>query len=159
MKQYIKFLTTFMICLPLVTAAHAAIYQKQQDHALPTCDNQYLLHNVTAAVDQYNQQNPPANLYEKKQQLLLLKDFKGFSEVAADNFTSEENFNVSSKLVSLKINNKLINEDIRVCKSTSQGPAKDLFLIIYPKDYEILIDLVNFNPRKDNFLIKFSTRY
>jgi hypothetical protein len=145
-----------LLCAP---SAQATIYQKQLDHALPMCDNQYLLHNVTTAIEQYNQKNPPANLYEKKQQLLLLRDFKGFSEVSAGGFTSNENFDISSKLVSLKINNQLTNEDIRVCKSTSQGPAKNLFLIIYPQDYEILIDLVNFNTQEDNFLIKFSTRY
>lgn len=156
-----NFLTQLALALVFTfttsSTTFAAVYQSQDSTGLPTCDNAFLLDNVKAAIVDYYQQNPSKNDLERRQQLLMLRDISHFSQIPSANFSSEQDFNVASKIITLKINERIDADQIRLCKSQSSGLSQNIYLLIYYQDYEVLVDIVSFAPNHKNFVIKYST--
>ncbi len=113
---------------------------------LPTCGDEELKKLVLAKVSAYHKEHPVSSILEKRRQALLYKNLKQFTEVQTEGFTSKDDFNVANKLLMVKINNGLDNNELRLCKNSGQGIAEDIYLLIYPYAYDIRVSILNFVP-------------
>lgn len=124
--------------------------------ALPQCDNEPMIAKIIAKVNAYNKEHPVASIMEKRNQALMLKNLRHFTEADPANFTAEQNFNVANKILMTKINYGLDDSDLRLCKNAGRGKAADIYLLIYPMWGNVYVSIINFVPQtseKDDFFI------
>ena len=129
----------------------ASVYSEQDYFGLPTCNDPKMIEMVFNRIKEYQSTEKVENIVEKRHQILILKDVTSFHEEFASGFNSKNNFFVANKLIMLKINQGLTDNQIRVCQSSSQGLASQLYLIIYPENYEVRVDIMNYLPQDSDF--------
>jgi hypothetical protein len=115
--------------------------------ALPSCDDEKLLEEVSLLLQEYDEQNPAETLYAKRQRLLQLKYTQNYEEEQVAGFTSAQNSDVADKLLMTKINEGLDDDEIRLCKSkkVENSRFKQIYVIVYPgKEGAMHISILNF---------------
>ncbi len=125
---------------------------------LPSCNDKLLIELVESKAEQYYAQHPATTIMERRNQKLLLKYLSSYQEVSPKGFTSKQNYNVANHLLMTKINLGLNDDELRLCKNSGQGNASDIYLLIYPKQGEIQVSIINFIqnlPPKQEFLITY----
>lgn len=133
-----------------------AIYvDKTPKLKLPECNNEVLIKLVEAKVAEFYKSNPADSLLEKRRQALLLKNLRAYTEVSTEGFTSKQNYNVANHLLMTKINEGLDDDEIKLCKNAGLGNASDIYLLIYPQNFQIKISILNLlkNPQEEFFVI------
>ncbi|MCX4349680.1 MAG: hypothetical protein OSJ76_07860 [Alphaproteobacteria bacterium] len=137
--------------------ASAEIYAAEKQK-LPACADSRLKELVLAKVHEYHSEHPVSSILEKRRQALLYKNVQQFAEVSAEGFTSKQDFNVANKLLMVKINNGLDNQELRLCKNEGAGKAGEIYLLIYPYGFDIRVSILNFVPQvsgQDEFYINY----
>lgn len=133
-----------------------AIYvDKTPKLKLPECNNEVLIKLVEAKVAEFYKSHPADSLLEKRRQALLLKNLRAYTEVPTEGFTSKQNYNVANHLLMTKINEGLDDSKIKLCKNAGLGNASDIYLLIYPQNFQIKISILNLlkNPQEEFFVI------
>ncbi len=145
MRRFVVVLTA--VWLLFVRQAAAAAYLQEKPWELPSCHNPVLLQKVRETIKAYGLKNPPQNIIDRRKQTLLLKNLDGFVLVDNENFTSKDDFRTAGRLVTVKINNGLTDNDVKVCKSSSSGAGSNIYLLIYPYDEKAYtVEIINFVP-------------
>ena len=89
-------------------------------------------------------------------QKLILRNFHSFEAVDTSNFSPDDDLRVANKLVSIKINNGLTDDEIRLCRTQSDSKLPVVYLLIYPENFTYLVEVINFinyNPSYKDFLL------
>ena len=122
---------------------------------LPDCNDEVLIKSVAAKVAKFYAQHPADNILEKRRQALLLKNLRSFENVPTPGFTAKQNYNVANHLLMTKINQGLEDSEIRLCKNAGYGNASDIYLLIYPQNFQIKVSILNLlkNPQEEFFVI------
>lgn len=140
-------------------AAEEFIIDKPKAIVLPGCDNEQMIEKVIAKVDAYNQEHPASSIMNKRNQALMLKNLRHFAEVDVADFTSKQNYNVANQILMTKINRRLDDKDLRLCKNTGKGKASEIYLLIYPWWDNVYVSIINFIPptgENSDFFIVFN---
>ncbi len=141
--------------LDLSQAPKTASYVEQTPNIkLPACNNDLLIALVSAKVAEYYQSHPADNILEYRRQALLLKNLRAFDEVPTAGFTSKQNYNVANHLLMTKINLGLEDNEVRLCKNAGYGNASDVYLLIYPQNFQTKVSILNLtqNPKEEFFV-------
>ena len=124
--------------------------------SLPECNDAKLRRLLDEKIDAYYRKTPPESLIEKRMQKLILRNFHSFEAVDTSNFSPDDDFRVANKLVSIKINNGLTDDEIRLCRTQSDSKLPVVYLLIYPENFTYLVEVINFinyNPSYKDFLL------
>ena len=113
----------------------------------PSCQDKKLVYIVNENIANYLQQNPNKSVRETRRRSLLLKNLNTFTEINPTEINHQSDFLLASRLVTLKINKSLLDNDIRICQSSGAGEKYKIFLIIYPSSQqEYNVEIINFLP-------------
>jgi len=106
--------------------------QEQKTGILPSCEDERVLQQVQALLEEYNQEHPVNSIYEKRQRALQMRYMQKYDEEEVSGFTSKQNREVADKLLMTKINNGLNDNEIRLCKSNVEGTDfQPIYIMMY----------------------------
>ncbi len=135
-----------------IAFSNASLYAESEYYNLPSCSDKRLAEQVLAKINAYEAAKPALNAVTKRNQTLMLKDIKSFKEVNSENFTSKQNANVADRLITLKVNKGVSANSIFLCQSNSNGPSKNLYLLVYWDEYRPKVEIINYAPEKDFYI-------
>ena len=120
-------------------------------NTLPECSDPRLVdairQNITPVVTQSN-----PNIIEERNTALLLKNVANFKEVAATELSPQKYRAAAARVVELKINNHLTNDEIRVCLSQSPEIKDDIYAVIYRQQEGVLVTVLTNSKKLSDFV-------
>lgn len=115
----------------------------------PNCDSPLFKDKVLHVITDILNEQQDYSTMALRQKKLLLAHLSEFEEAPAVGFSAKEDENVADILIMLKINQKISEKDILICRQ-SFATEKPIYIILYPyiDNYKGL--LVNLNRYKPN---------
>ncbi len=114
---------------------------------LPSCGDSRMLNEVAALVREYQQAHPAASIVSRRKQALLLKNLKWFEEVPVADFDNASNYEVARELIMTKINYKIDESEMRLCRGNR---GTDIYLLMYPEGTGTRVQILNFVPAPES---------
>lgn len=108
---------------------------------LPSCNQASMLAAVAAEIGEYQQAHPANSIVSRRKQALMIKNLKDFEEIPVANFDNSANYEVARELVMTKVNYRISEENMRLCRGNS-----DIYLLIYPEGHGFRVQILNFIP-------------
>ena len=104
---------------------------KTQNISAPTCSSPQLFTKIKERVWQYTDSFHSTTTLAKRSKSLILANLGGFSNVSVEDFNPEEDYNTANALIMIKLNEKIPEKDIILCR---QNEAADvpLYVVLYP---------------------------
>ena len=124
--------------------------------SLPECNDEKLQRLLDEKVSEYYRKTPPESLLEKRMQQLILRNFHSFEPVDTNSFGPEDDLRVANKLISVKINNGLNDDEVRLCRTQSDSKLPIVYLLIYPENFAYMVEVINFinySPSHKDFFV------
>ena len=124
--------------------------------SLPECNDAKLQRLLDEKVSEYYRKTPPESLLEKRMQQLILRNFHSFEPVDTSSFGPEDDLRVANKLISVKINNGLNDDEVRLCRTQSDSKLPIVYLLIYPENFAYMVEVINFikySPSHKDFFV------
>ena len=123
---------------------------------LPTCDNQKLHEQVKNIIKRHNEINSEKSLIARRRQALQLRFLSEYTEEKVTGFTAKKNREVADKLIITKINKGLVDSQVRICKSVTNGTTfEPVYLLMYADDNrQVEVFVLNYS-EKPNQELKF----
>ncbi len=116
----------------------------------PKCTDKAFEARAFETIQSYLKQKPEAFSINKRMKALKLKGIKGFEEVSPINFGPKEDYNTANALMMVKINKKIEQEDILLCKQT--GTAKNpIYILAHPYFDNIKAYVINLDRNSTNY--------
>ena len=112
---------------------------------LPSCNQASMLAAVVAEIGEYQQAHPANSIVSRRKQALMIKNLKDFEEIPVANFDNSANYEVARELVMTKVNYRISEENMRLCRGNS-----DIYLLIYPEGHGFRVQILNFIPAAAN---------
>ena len=114
--------------------------------SFPSCEDENLIKQVQDVVAVFLQKNPPRNIRERRSRLLTVKNIADFEPVDVASFIPAVNYNVADRLIMLKMNNRLQNEELRLCveKTAVSGEGTRIYLLMVAAADGVEVEIVNF---------------
>ncbi len=104
-----------------------------------------MLAAVAAEIGEYQQAHPANSIVSRRKQALMIKNLKDFEEIPVANFDNSANYEVARELVMTKVNYRISEENMRLCRGNS-----DIYLLIYPEGHGFRVQILNFIPAAAN---------
>ncbi len=114
---------------------------------LPFCDDSRMLNEVATLIREYQQAHPAASIVSRRKQMLLLKNLKWFEEIPVADFDNTSNYEVARELVMTKINYKINESKMRLCRGNR---GSDIYLLMYPEGTGARVQILNFVPAPES---------
>ena len=86
----------------------------------------------------------------KRSKALISANIDGFHQVAAQNFLPEQDLNTANALVMIKINEKIDENDILLCRQNRDIP-RPVYLIIYPYADNYRVYVINLDQSSSDY--------
>lgn len=120
----------------------------------PDCDNPQLAEQAQKALIPFINA-PFQTIAEKRKTSLILKNADNFTPVELKDINTENHRRVAGRLVELKINNHLSDNNIKVCQSDNPVLSAKLYLVMYDVGDKVRVDIINFsNKNVPSFVFK-----
>ena len=110
---------------------------------MPKCDNAKLYDKVRTIVKDFLDSEHATSSIAKRRNALKNANITGLEAVEVSGFSAETDYNTANALITLKINEKVRAEDIRLCRQTGKG---NLYVILYPYQDNVKGHIINLNP-------------
>lgn len=112
----------------------------------PACEDRALLAQVHQAVSAWQEKSPAETIYDRRAQLLSVKNIRSFAAVDVDSFVPATNYKVADRIITVKINEQLTNRDLRLCISDNPILKSKIYLLMRPlTDGTVGVDIINYN--------------
>ena len=124
--------------------------------SLPECNDEKLQRLLDDKIAEYYRKTPPESLIEKRMQHLILRNFHNFETVDTVDFSPDADRRVANRLITVKINNGLNDDEVRLCRTQSDSKLPIVYLLIYPENYTYIVEVINFinySPSHRDFLV------
>ena len=109
----------------------------------PLCNDKKLTDKVRKTLVSYIDDGA-LKVADKRRNKLIVKNLDNFEHLAIDNDKSKMPRVVAAKLIELKINKHIGDENIMICKTTNQALRTNVYLFIYDDvDNGVVVDVVN----------------
>lgn len=108
-----------------------AFIQSAKAVDLPLCNDERLTAVVSEQIQDISKSNPidsPINIRFSK---LILKYTNVLEEVNIENFDAKEDFDISDRMVELKVNKNLEFNDMRLCRGTYERGENKTYVLLY----------------------------
>lgn len=122
------------------------VYQVEKDiKSLPSCDDEKLHNEVKAYVQSYFAKTLNWGTLERRHQYFVLSNLNRFEEKNIADYKTAETSPISDLIAHIKMNNGIIEENMRLCKNTSTNKhAGKIYLLIYPEnDDNYIVNVIN----------------
>lgn len=110
---------------------------------LPSCNDPAMLKAVAEKVKEYQDENPASSIISRRKQALIVKNLKEFEEIPAAEFDNASNYEVARELVMTKINYRIAEDNLRLCRG---GAVSGIYLLMYPEGSGTRVQILNFVP-------------
>lgn len=114
---------------------------------LPSCNDPAMLKAVAEKVKEYQDENPASSIISRRKQALIVKNLKEFEEIPAAEFDNASNYEVARELVMTKINYRIAEDNLRLCRG---GAVSGIYLLMYPEGNGTRVQILNFVPAPDS---------
>ena len=84
-----------------------------------------------------------STIYTKRRNILVIKNIGNFTDLSIDDAQNMDDNILKARLVELKINNRIGNENIKLCQSDNPILKNKLYLLMYDDNSNIKIELLN----------------
>ena len=157
-KFFAALFAVFLFAVPTEAEDNAASVGNVAPRLLefPDCNDGRLQRLLDEKIAEYYRKTPPSSLLEKRMQKLILRNFNDFEPVDTSSFTTDDNLRVANKLLTVKINNGLEDNEIRLCRTRGNSKLPAVYLLIYPENYYYMVDVINFvnySPTHKDFFV------
>lgn len=116
----------------------------------PECSSTELYSKVMKVVNDYSQKVKAETILAKREQALLPANINGFHKVPTKGFNTTTDFNTANALLMIKINEKVLEDDILICEQNGKHNTP-LFLIIYPYSDNYKVYVINLDRWSDDY--------
>lgn len=106
-----------------------------------------MLKAVAEKVKEYQDENPASSVISRRKQALIVKNLKEFEEIPAAEFDNASNYEVARELVMTKINYRIAEDNLRLCRG---GAVSGIYLLMYPEGSGTRVQILNFVPAPDS---------
>ncbi len=146
------------ILLALLIVCLSADFCRAQDASpvFPKCNDSELISLVKERVDTFQQKNPPANSYQYRKQRLTVKNISDFEPLDIRSFKPSSNYKVADRIITLKINGRIPEDLLRLCRGADKVAENSVYLLMYPEDGKITVDIINFQNQAASEALRFS---
>lgn len=115
-----------------------------QEIVRPNCDTPQLYNKILETIKSYMQSKENSSILVKRKHTLTWARLQDFDEVSATDFSPNDDANTANTLIMLKINQKIKNDDILICKQKNAA-ILPIYVIVVPyldnfKGYIINLD-------------------
>ncbi len=97
----------------------------------PDCSSPQLYAKIRERILQYTAAINAKTTLTKRRKALILANLGDFSEVSVENFAPETNYNTANALIMIKINEKIPERDIILCRQ-NQPSGIPIYVVLYP---------------------------
>ncbi len=115
---------------------------KAEEITMPLCDDAKLYQKILGEVRAFLTSDGEISVMAKRRNALIGANIEGFEEIPVANFSPETDNNTANALITLKINQKVREEDIRLCRQKGEG---NLYVILYPYQDNVKGHIINLN--------------
>lgn len=115
---------------------------------LPKCDDEKLLAKTKEFLNAYFAQNDNQSTLFRRRRYFLLNKLTDFTEENVANYKTAATRPVSDTIVELQINEKILEENMRLCKKTAISKVLgDVYLLVYPFEDGYKVHILNLDRR------------
>lgn len=108
----------------------------------PACNDERITSKIKEILSSYINDDA-LKIADKRRNKLVIKNIDGFEEIKIEEDKSKMPRIVAARLVELKINEHLNDENIKVCKSSNPALETDVYLFIFDNGDKVVVDAVN----------------
>lgn len=123
---------------------------KIKEPAPVKCNDEQLYVKVMEVVNDYAKTLKADSTLMKRKKALLTANINGFHKVPTEGFNTAIDFNTTNALLMIKINEKILEKDILVCKQNGKREPS-IFLIIYPFADNYKVYVLNLDTFSDDY--------
>ena len=141
---------------PIKTEHESEFYHEDEDLGnvklpeKPECSSPELYAKVMQKVAEYlNTVNAESTL-TKRSKALISANIDGFHQVDVKNFTPKQDRNTANALVMIKINDKIAEQNIMLCRQ-NRDIRHPIYLIIYPYADNYRVYIINLNKNSSDY--------
>ena len=124
----------------IIEAKHSASGVKVLEK--PDCGDKALAEAVQKNAKPYINKGG-STIYDKRRNFLITKNIDNFSDLSIDEAQNMKDKILKARLVELKINNRIGNENIKLCQSNNPILNDKLFILMYDNNNNVMIELLN----------------
>lgn len=117
---------------------------------MPACNDKNFEAQIIEAVKNYFQNQPALSTVSKRKQILKLQSLKNFEAVSTENFSPETDFNTANALIMIKINERVEEKDILLCKQ-KETKKNAVYVIAYPYMDNIKAHIINLAEKNPDY--------
>lgn len=108
----------------------------------PECSDKILIEKTKKTAEPFvNSQS--VSIFNKRRNLLITKNIDNFIPLNISDVSNMKNRVILARMTELKINNKLRNENFRICQSDNPILKDKLFILMYDDNDNIKVELLN----------------
>lgn len=108
----------------------------------PVCDDAAFKQKVMATIENYFDKQELMTSIANRKKMLKLKGLHDFENVDVSTFQPEQNYVVSKALIELKINKRLKDDDILLCRQRGKV-SMPVYVVAYQENGRYRVHLVN----------------
>lgn len=103
-----------------------------KDITPPACSSPELYAKIRERILAYTDTLTAQSTLAKRQKALILANLGGFSNVSVENFKPETDYNAANALIMIKINEKIPEKNIILCRQNQATRGTPLYVVLYP---------------------------
>lgn len=103
-----------------------------KDITPPACSSPELYAKIRERILAYTDTLTAKSTLAKRQKALILANLGGFSNVSVENFKPETDYNTANALIMIKINEKIPEDDIILCRQNQATKGTPMYVVVYP---------------------------
>ena len=117
---------------------------------LPACNDEKLMEKTKQYIKEYFSQTKSSSMKFRRRRYFLQNRLAEFQEENIANYKTEQKRPISDIIITLKMNDGIIEENMRLCKNQSRYPeAKDLYILYHPAAKGWKIYVINLKQASD----------
>lgn len=141
---------------PIKTEHESEFYHEDEDLGnvklpeKPECSSPELYAKVMQKVAEYLNSINAQSTLAKRNKALISANLDGFHQVSVKNFTPEQDLKTANALVMIKINDKIAENDIMICRQNRDIP-RPVYLIVYPYADNYRVYIINLDKNSSDY--------
>lgn len=108
----------------------------------PACNDKKLAETARKITEPYIN-SPTSTIFNKRRNILITKNINNFVDLSIDKVPSMDNRVIKARITELKINNRLVNDNFKLCQSENPILKDKLFILMYDDNNSIKAEILN----------------
>ena len=132
-----------------IEEANVITHKIQKDLVdMPSCDNERLVNEVKSFITDFFEKNKSYNVLTRRRKHFILSNLSSFKQENIANYNTSETVHVAGVVTNLFMNENILKENMRLCKSNDNNNIDDFFILLYPVEEGYKVVLLNLIPKQ-----------